>query len=349
MKKIFALISVFSSLILNAQSPWQNSELPWYMDVYHKTHNRYHVTELYDHKSDTINKKDALNLQKGYWMICLLDSVTQMKFIAAEGFYQYGKRTGTWKYYHPNGKLRAKGDFFEGKLMGPYETYYEDGAIREKGNWNGYHEVGRHQYFKKDILNMESVYDGGGKVVERFGYYEDGKMSFKENDSLMVYFHPNGISSSVAHRKNGQLNGYTYNYDANGNLTEKSFYTNSKRNGQLFLYYKNGNIKFHANFLDDRMSGERMYYDENGKPIEGNFTFYNNKGGKEREGYCINGKPEGLVKLFRTDGTVLMTVQHKNGQPYGKQTYYAPDGTTVTEELIYIDGQYAGMGKTSVK
>jgi antitoxin component YwqK of YwqJK toxin-antitoxin module len=349
MKKIFVLISVFFYAILNAQSPGQNAELPWYMDVYRSTPSRYHIVDLIDYRADTINRKDAIDRQKGYWQVCLADSVTQMKFIAAEGYYYQGKKTGMWKYYHSNSKLRGTGMFVEGKLIGPYETYYEDGAIREKGNWDGTHEVGKHQFFKKDYLCSEWTYNQDGKVIERLGYFDSGKLSYKENDSLRIYFHPGGISKEVSHMRNGKLNGFSYNYDESGSLTEKTFYLNAQRHGQLFLYYKNGNIKFYGHYLGGKMSGERMYYNENGKPIDGNFVFYYSNGNKEREGFCNNGKPEGLVKLFYNDGALLMTAQHKNGEPHGKQTYYDTDGKTVTDEFIYINGQYAGMGKSSTK
>ncbi|MBL7913296.1 MAG: hypothetical protein JNJ41_19695 [Bacteroidia bacterium] len=105
------------------------------------------------------------------------------------------------------------------------------------------------------------------------------------------------------------------------------------RNGPTILYYENGNIQYTCSYKDDKMDGQRMCYDPSGNPSEGNFVFYNKDGSKEREGKCINGKPEGELKLY-INNKIVMLVNFKDGKPHGMTYHY--DGN----EIISLMEEY---------
>jgi antitoxin component YwqK of YwqJK toxin-antitoxin module len=334
MKKIFVLISLFFFAHVSAQSLW-------YFDIgeYSKMH-KYRISDVINYTvHDTVNRKDNSGRENGFWQHAVYDSSTKTIFIDRQGRYSYGKKVGQWKYFHPNGNLRGIGTFDEDMLVGNFETYYPNGEVKEKGTWAKTHAIGKHLRFSQGIVIAETDYDASGKIFSQNKFSLSGNIVSKENDSLLIRYYGNGISQSVSHLKDGKLNGYSYEYDENGNLKQKTHHLNGRYDGDLFLYYKNGNIKFHSRFKEGNMFDERMYYDENGKPIEGKFTFYHDNGIKEREGFCKKGKPEGIVTLFNNKGDVIMTADHKDGKPHGNQTYYTTNGSS-REQKVYKDGVY---------
>ncbi len=91
------------------------------------------------------------------------------------------------------------------------------------------------------------------------------------------------------------------------------------------------------------MFGERMVYNKKGEPVNGNFIIYSKDTIKEREGFCINGKPEGEVKVYDLEGHLTIIANFKAGKPDGYTCYYKNDIITSTEK--YSDGTFVEVVK----
>ncbi len=87
------------------------------------------------------------------------------------------------------------------------------------------------------------------------------------------------------------------------------------------------------------MKGLRLFFAEKGEPLKGHFIFYHEDGSKEREGDCLNGKPEGALKLYNEKGNVAYLVNFKDGLPNGPATRYNNDGK-VTNTEMYRKGKF---------
>lgn len=290
-----------------------------------------------------INQTDLNGLKQGYWKIKAAKP-NGTWYVKEEGVFFNDLRSGFWKEYYETGVPKTKMFYAEGKVNGAVESYYGDGSIHIRSNYKKGRYVGKfYRYYKNGIMASESEYSDEGKKINGTYFFETGTIKSKMvRDSIEFGFNAFGICEWVFHYKDGKRNGYSYQYDKKGYLTMKMHYENNKRNGKFFLYHTNGNIKMYGNYKEERMSGERMYYGEDGKPIKGKFSFYNSEGKLEREGFCVGGKPEGLVTVYYDSGLPNMIVEHKNGKVHGKALYYNKNGTVSSEET-YKDGEFVEL------
>ncbi|MBA2612989.1 MAG: hypothetical protein H0U95_13535 [Bacteroidetes bacterium] len=240
--------------------------------------------------------------------------------------------------YKLNGVLTKQNVFFQDGKTKYSEANYVNGLLNGKiiyfcknGNISS---IYNYINGKKEGVQL-SFYDAFGSI-RNVSNYKDGQI-----EGRLMEFYENGDTSLVSEYSSGQLN-KKITYSHNNKRSNLVTYKAGKRHGPTILYHKNGNIEYTCTYQDDKMYGLRMCYDPAGNTSEGNFVFYNEDGSKEREGKCINGKPEGELKLYHHN-RVFMLVNFKDGKPHGMTYYYDRNGIiTSTEE--YNNGEYVKQG-----
>ena len=179
------------------------------------------------------------------------------------------KRTGTWKKFHPNKRIRYTGQFKDGKEFGVFKFYdittsrkpviikkfYENsdslfvqfyrlnGNLKTEGVLNERKRVGIWKYFYKNgaVMSQEN-YKNGLRDGEQFVFYSNGKITER---SLF---------------KNGLLDGISSKYSSKGILIEEVAYKKGKPNGLAKYFELNGNIKETGIYLDGKRVGKWEYY-----------------------------------------------------------------------------------------
>lgn len=184
------------------------------------------------------------------------------------------KRTGVWKKYYPNKRIRYQGQFKEGKETGVFKyfdisdsrypiiikkfneendsvavSFYSiSGKKQSEGVFVNKKRVGKWVYYfdKDNIMSTEFYVDGklNGKVIN---YYPNGKpteitnykMGLKEG--LSQKFSSAGVLIEEVHYKNDKENGVAKYFELNGNLKETGVYKNGKRTGE-WEFYLDGEI-----------------------------------------------------------------------------------------------------------
>ncbi len=197
-------------------------------------------------------------------------------FITKDGFSQKinqfdknGKRTGVWKKYYPNKRVRYTGKFENGKEVGVFKFYditdskhpiviktffaHSDslfvqfytlkGNIQTEGVLNGKKRVGNWKYFYPDgtLMSEEN--------------YKDGKL---EGEQLVYY--PDGQVTEFAVYKDGLLDGVVSKYSSKGVLIEEITYKNGKPNGLAKYFELNGDLKETGHYKDGKRVGKWEYY-----------------------------------------------------------------------------------------
>jgi antitoxin component YwqK of YwqJK toxin-antitoxin module len=184
------------------------------------------------------------------------------------------QRTGVWKKYHPNKKIRYTGAFIDGKEIGVFKfydstsaekptiikTFFKDsdslfvkfytltGKIKSEGALEGRKRVGSWKYFYPNgtIMSQENYKDGklhGAQLV----YYPEGKVTelseYKNGllDGISSKFSSKGILIEEVTYKNGIPNGLAKFFELNGDLKETGVYKNGKRE-ENWAYYLEGEI-----------------------------------------------------------------------------------------------------------
>lgn len=179
------------------------------------------------------------------------------------------RRTGVWKKYHPNKRIRYTGQFKGGKEVGVFKfydittsekpviikTFYKDsdsllvefytlkGKIKSAGVLNKRKRVGHWKYFYPNgNLMSEENYINGELHGEQFVYY------------------PNGKVTKFSNYKFGFLDGTSSKYSSKGILIEEISYKNNKPNGLAKYFELNGNLKETGLYKDGKREGKWEYY-----------------------------------------------------------------------------------------
>ncbi|MBL4606164.1 MAG: toxin-antitoxin system YwqK family antitoxin [Flavobacteriaceae bacterium] len=179
------------------------------------------------------------------------------------------KRTGVWKKYHSNKRVRYVGKFNNGKEVGTFR-YYDittskfptiikefsatsdsafvryftlNGKLRTKGTMVGKKRVGKWiYYFPKGKLFPEEFYVDGKLEGELKNYYENGKTleitqySNGMKNGFSKKHSDKGVLIEEVHYKNDVLDGEGKYYELNGDLKEEGIYRNGKRYGKWQFY-----------------------------------------------------------------------------------------------------------------
>ena len=193
--------------------------------------------------------------------------------IQAQHFNQFDankKRTGVWKKFHPNNRVKYVGAFKDGKEIGTFKFYsisssrhpeatkvfhknsdsvtvkyfYNTGQLKGNGMLFGRDKVGKWQYFyKKGTLFYEEMYEGG-----------------KLSGTSIVYYKETGTVAEESTYKNDVLHGYSKKFSDEGVLLEEVLYENGKANGLAKYFELNGDLKEKGVYKDGVRVGKWEFY-----------------------------------------------------------------------------------------
>jgi antitoxin component YwqK of YwqJK toxin-antitoxin module len=278
-----------------------------------------------------------------------------------------GYAEGKWEYYS-NNKLSETMDYKNGYLNGVAITYQPDGTIKERipyrnskinGKYIRYYQHEKIEYEKEmtdGIENgIERFYDKTGRIIAET-FYKNGKIDGK---SFFYYERGEETFLSVAHYKDGELNGEYSEIFGDGSIKTKGKYIEGKKEGiwesyksdktrrpteeykdgtliRKITYHSNGNIEMERNYnIDGRLDGIEKKYDQdgnlkselsykNGKQVGKQIRFINSNGNEFIEicNYNESGKKHGeYSELFEPNMSIKSKGQYVNGQKHGKWTY----------------------------
>lgn len=161
-----------------------------------------------------------------------------------------GKRTGIWRKYYSNKKIRYEGEFKDGKEIGTFK-FYDASSTK--------HPTAVKQFSIVSDSAFVSFYNSKGKLRSK------GAMIGKKRVGKWVYFFvKTGKLLAEESYTDGKLDGVLKNYYPNGKVTEETHYKNGLKNGTSKKFADNGTIIEHENYVNGVLSGEAKYYDLKG-------------------------------------------------------------------------------------
>ncbi|HEX4958876.1 MAG TPA: hypothetical protein VFV46_11910 [Lacibacter sp.] len=294
---------------------------------------------------ENYNAKGELESKINYdWITNLPNGAAEFFYpggaLRSEGsFDANGKRTGVWKFYFENGKLKSEDTYDNGKLNGLVTEYFENGNLRYKSAYADdklvgvkeiYHPngklAGRENFKDGKFLNNGDFFDENGNTTLQFGtgyrvdYFANGKLSFKGNyrngkrDGLNSWYNETGKPKSEFNYSNGVYYGEYKTYFENGTLKERGFYSNEKINGLVEFYHPNGKLLGRNKYNNGVFTGPDDYFDESGASILSNGT--------------------GVYYVYNEKGTITYRCNYINYCRSGKAQWYYADGK-LEQEAIY--------------
>lgn len=160
-----------------------------------------------------------------------------------------GKRTGVWRKYYSNNRIRYEGQFKNGKEYGTFKFY---DITTSK------HPVVIKKYEANSNKAFVQFFTLKGKLRSK------GVMIGKKRIGKWIYYFPTGKLFSEEIYKDGKLEGVLKNYYANGKLTEETLYKNGLKNGTSKKFTDEGVLIEEIKYVNGKREGLAKYYDLKG-------------------------------------------------------------------------------------
>ncbi|MBL7964347.1 MAG: hypothetical protein JNM31_10955 [Flavobacteriales bacterium] len=260
-----------------------------------------------------------------------------------------GKPTGTWTYFHNNGRMSAKGVFnAQGAKHGKWEHWHENGSIRRRTEWNNgtehgllltYHDNGAlkdsvamkdgkahgiyHERARSGALLAIKTFDNGVITGPAKQFYPVGSVKYEldlvddEADGVVKGFHPDGRPMFEGTFTKGQRQGVHRSTYASGKPEDEFTYKEGKGNGPFKDYFSNGKMYREGQRTNGRETGEiKGYY------IDGTL--------KTTINFDEQGREHGITKEYNEDGTLYVEREYKSGLMI-KYRYFDRSGKVISE------------------
>jgi antitoxin component YwqK of YwqJK toxin-antitoxin module len=179
------------------------------------------------------------------------------------------QRTGLWKKYYKNNRIRYTGQFKNGKEVGVFRFYDISDSrnptiIKTFSNTND--SVSVAFYSLKRTLKSKGFFIGKKRVGEWKYFFSDAKLmsiEFYSDGKLegeLINYYPNGKPAEITAYKNGLKNGLSKKYSSDGILIEEVHFKNGKPNGLAKYFELSGNLKEKGMYKDGKKAGKWEYY-----------------------------------------------------------------------------------------
>ncbi|MFK8060628.1 MAG: toxin-antitoxin system YwqK family antitoxin [Polaribacter sp.] len=179
------------------------------------------------------------------------------------------KRTGVWKKYYPNKRIRYTGKFKNGKEIGVFKFYditNSDNPVIIKTFFEGSDSLFVQFFTLSGKIETEGILNKRKRVGNWKYFYPDGTLMSEENykngllaGEQLVYY-PDGQVTEFAIYKNGLLDGVVSKYSSKGILIEEVTYSKGLQNGLAKYFELNGDLKETGQYKDGKRIGKWEYY-----------------------------------------------------------------------------------------
>ena len=159
------------------------------------------------------------------------------------------KRTGVWKKYYPNKRIRYQGEFKNGKEVGTFK-FYDITSSK--------FPIAIKNYFETNDSVFVQFYTVKGRLQS------EGLMLHRKREGNWLYYFANGKILSEENYKNGQLDGEVLNYYPQGNVTEFTEYKKGLKHGISRKYSSKNILIEEVYFINGKLNGLAKYFELNG-------------------------------------------------------------------------------------
>ncbi|MGB1284680.1 MAG: toxin-antitoxin system YwqK family antitoxin, partial [Polaribacter sp.] len=213
-----------------------------------------------------------INIKRLFFVSILLSCFFVSSEFNAQKINQFDKnkkRTGVWKKYYPNKRIRYVGEFKNGKEVGVFK-FYDITTSKFPVSLKTFSETTDSvfvQFFtRKGILVSEGYLLGKKRVGTWKYYFSSGKLLSQEEykngllEGELINYYPDGIITEKSNYKNGLLHGISQKYSSRNILIEEVNFKNGEPNGVAKYFELNGNLKETGVYKNGKRVGKWEYY-----------------------------------------------------------------------------------------
>lgn len=173
---------------------------------------------------------------------------------------------GVYKTFTDDGQILQIGEVKNGKKTGIWKSFYFNGKIKEEGKYeneiyklvNSWDPEG-----KQDVSNGNGVYYSF--LPDDSTIFEKGEFSKGLRNGLWTSYYPgSGRILGEFSYVNGKLSGPQKSYSESGQLTLEGEMINDLREGEWKWYFENGIVSSTVSFRHNEKEGEQVLWSESG-------------------------------------------------------------------------------------
>jgi antitoxin component YwqK of YwqJK toxin-antitoxin module len=160
-----------------------------------------------------------------------------------------GRRQGFWKVYDGDGNLKFTGEFHDGRPMGEFRYFYPNGRLKAVVINQ---DSGR-------IARTTNYYVNGNVMAT--GKYLDQK----KDSTWLYFTEEESAPASEEIYRSGIKDGIWKIFYPDGKTAEEITYLNDKKEGPWVQYFTDGTVKMKTTYIADKLEGMYVVYHLNGK------------------------------------------------------------------------------------
>lgn len=210
------------------------------------------------------------------------------------------------KYYHANGALRLLIPRFDGENHGILKEYSDDGRLYQETIYEKGKAIIRRTYFENGVLFLETP-----SFYDEFGLCEEGC-----GNGVEKIYYKNGQLQSIVDHKDRREEGEQKIYGSNGNLYRVVHYKKGIREGVFERYNSFGGLRVSFLFENGKKNGVTTSYRQYDWDV-----LKSDDGYKVSEVPYKDGKIDGLVKTYYSDGSIKAEILFENGEKKSIKKY----------------------------
>lgn len=293
-----------------------------------------------------------------------------------------GNKTGVWREYFENGKIKSEISYKGGLKDGLAKEYDKDGkllSINQMSKGNEASDPGGiviidlyKEYYDNGKVKLVGGLNKGKKSGIFREYTRDGELKrayIYKKDTLLsegmllsggiftdewINYYPDGTIKAKGSFVNGLKDGKWVFYYPDGKKEQEGKFKENILYGPWVWYYQNGQIKKTENFnRKGLLEGELVEYDSLGNELSKG-EYYNGVqegdwfyqvGDFKEVGSFIGGAKDGLWIHYYQNGKIAFKGNYSDGEPKGKHYYYHQNG--IKKKVgKYAGGQKHGIWRT---
>lgn len=302
---------------------------------------------------EKINRRDSLGRKTGVWKTFYPNGK-----IKSEMYYIRDTLYGYYKEFSPTGELIYKAKVENGKLvedtlqdknvylMRYIEEYYETGKLKREGLVKNDVPVGLHKEYDRDTENIVGkLYNENGELIAEGPLDKKGRQQGKWKE-----YYSNNTIKAEGEYKDGLKEGLWTFYYENGNIEQRGYYKKGKMTGEWKWYNIEGKLKKIENYEMGKEEGDYVEYDDSGKVIVKGKYFDGEKvsiwtyycGDVMEYGKYVDDEKDSTWIVKYDNNNIAEIKNYVKGVLNGKYKEYYPDGK------LRLEGYY-DMGKKKKK
>ena len=270
--------------------------------------------------SETISLRDRLAV---YEKTDFLTAQPYQKVVRVFGKVSHGNTFSKITTYHPNGQLWKYLECVNGRANGQYHEWHANGQLKITATViEGTADVSQLGQMSWLFNNISEVYDEHGHCIAKMPYNK-GVL-----DGLSCYYFPSGEIEKEIPYVNNEIHGTVRSFNTAGDCLELIPYSFGEKDGLSMTYWAPGQLKAEELYEKGLLINAR-YLDSNGKiiaKVENGFGLQ----ALFEENYLKtliehqNGKVEGKVQTFNSDGCLVNLYSIKDEMKSGEEWEYYP-------------------------